>query len=35
MCKCKDPGDVRPNIILYNDSEFNSEITDKQEEKYK
>ena len=35
VCKCTTTGAVRPNILLYNDSEWNTDKTDAQEDKYK
>ena len=29
LCKCEKPGEVRPNILLYNDSQWNTTLSDK------
>jgi len=34
QCQCETPGDVRPNIVLYNDNEWNMDLQDKQEENF-
>ena len=31
ICNCEEKGRVRPNILLYNDSEWNTERSDQQE----
>ena len=28
VCKCKNPAAVRPNILLHNDSEWNTDFSD-------
>ena len=34
-CQCSEPGKVRPNIVMFNDDQWNPERSDNQEIEYK